>query len=184
MSVKMPPKITLDTNCLIDVEEQRLGFQDVLYLRQLHDAGKVNLRLVAASASDKRINGALIDNFFLFSKFVESIGFDGIEVLPTIAILGFAFVDYCIVGGGEATELYYQIGKTLFPGGYSGSESDKTLSRNQVCDVLMMWSHVRYNGDVFVSRDDNFRKQSKRSKLIGLGAGEIMTPHDAVTKFQ
>jgi hypothetical protein len=40
----------------------------------------------------------------------------------------------------------------------------------------MMWCHLYYGGDTFVTRDKNFLKPSKRAKLEGLGAGRIVPP--------
>lgn len=45
-------------------------------------------------------------------------------------------------------------------------------------------SHIRFNGDIFVTSDRNFRKIQKKGQLIALGAGEILTPQQAVLAIQ
>jgi hypothetical protein len=46
--------------------------------------------------------------------------------------------------------------------------------------VLTLWSHIRYNGDIFVTNDSNFHKQTKKPRLVELGCGKILTPSEAV----
>jgi hypothetical protein len=53
--------------------------------------------------------------------------------------------------------------------------------RNAKCDVLALWSHIRFNGDVFVTSDKNFWKQKKKEQLIALGASNILTPQEVVS---
>jgi hypothetical protein len=44
-----------------------------------------------------------------------------------------------------------------------------------------MWSHISFNGDIFVTSDKNFRTQRNKEQLIALGAGNILTPQEAVS---
>lgn len=53
--------------------------------------------------------------------------------------------------------------------------------KNAKCDVLAIWSHAFRKRQVFVTTDRNFHKTSKKSRLIGLGAGRIETPASAVS---
>jgi hypothetical protein len=53
--------------------------------------------------------------------------------------------------------------------------------RNHKCDVLAMWCHIHYGGDVFVTTDRNFMKASKQQRLEALGAREIQTPCGALS---
>jgi len=50
---------------------------------------------------------------------------------------------------------------------------------NKKCDVLTLWSHIWYEGDIFVTRDTNFHR--KAEKLIKLGARKILTPVETLT---
>ena len=54
---------------------------------------------------------------------------------------------------------------------------------NAKCDVLAMWSHIWYKGDIFVTTDNHFFK-SKKSALLKLGAGDILKPKEALQKLK
>jgi len=54
---------------------------------------------------------------------------------------------------------------------------------NAKCDVLALWSRIWYNGDVFVTRDENFHKKTKKPQLIKLGAKKILRPTETVGLF-
>ncbi|OOC53597.1 hypothetical protein NOSIN_07095 [Nocardiopsis sinuspersici] len=51
--------------------------------------------------------------------------------------------------------------------------------RNRRLDVEAMWCHIHYEGDVFVTTDDNFFKETKKPQLLALGARSILTPLQA-----
>ena len=64
--------------------------------------------------------------------------------------------------------------------------SDPRLHRewiNKKCDVQAMWCHIHYSGDAFVTSDTNFHKHTKKPRLKALGAGEILTPDVAASRF-
>lgn len=54
---------------------------------------------------------------------------------------------------------------------------------NAKCDVQAMWSHIHASNDVFVTEDQDFLTPRRKSALIALGAGNILTPNDAVAQF-
>ena len=57
-------------------------------------------------------------------------------------------------------------------------ELDEWIRRK--CDVLALWSHIWYDGDIFVTRDNRFFQQTRKPRLIELGAGRIMRPKEVV----
>jgi hypothetical protein len=186
--------VTLDTNCIIALEESR---PEAPFLRQLisfHDAKKINLRVVAISASERKPDGTYAVSFNEFKQKIAAVGLGHVDILRPIAYLGMAYVDWCYPGGGEATVLDRNIHETLFPDiEFDYSEYRNRLGidptsdiidpkwRNAKCDVLALWSHIRFNGDIFVTSDKNFHKQGKKEQLIAFGAGNILTPQEAVS---
>ncbi len=52
--------------------------------------------------------------------------------------------------------------------------------RRDKCDVLSLWCHIWYQGDVFVTADKNFHKATKKPALIKLGAKSILRPCETV----
>ena len=173
------PKLTLDTNCIIAVEQHEASEQIILNLRRLHDEGCVHLRLVAASASERQVRGQPVRTFNDWVTYVTDLGFGGLEILRPIAIYGIAIYGQAVFGGGAASELYDAVGNALFPDWFP-ARVERVPSTNKICDVLMMWSHIRYQGDCFISLNTrDFRRQTALPKLVKLGAGSVLTPLEA-----
>jgi hypothetical protein len=182
--------VTLDTNCLIALEESE---PEAPFLRQLitfHDVKKINLRVVAISASERKPDGTYASNFAEFQQKIAAVGLGNVEILTPIAYSGITFAEWCLAADDEMIELERKIQEVLFPTihfdyeTYNDDRNHDNINvrrRNAKCDVLAMWSHVRFNGDVFVTSDMNFHKQRKKDQLIALGAGNILKPQEAVS---
>jgi hypothetical protein len=54
---------TLDTNCLIDIEEHRPQSTAVRVLADAHAASRAHVAVVAMSASEKQQDGSYVHNF-------------------------------------------------------------------------------------------------------------------------
>jgi len=189
-----PPNVTLDNMCIIDLEQNREDAPLIRSLIQMHHNKEICLRVVAASASelkqDKKTHSPHFDEF---KKRLASASLGEVKILPTLCYIGVSFVGYCLAGGGWLSKLEKEIQGILFGEGeteYSDfcrkygydkkakEEWDEWVRRK--CDVLTLWSHIWHNGDIFVTRDDNFFKQMKKMKRIELGVGRILRPTEAV----
>lgn len=184
-------KFTLDSNCIIDLEKNNTH---ALYLRKLvkmHNNQIINLRVPAIVASEKKPDDTYISHFNEFKQRLATIGLGNVEILPTILYFGLSFFDYCLFGGGKLDELERKIQKIMFPAielNYSDfckkhrrkPDDEKAWHKwvNAKCDVLALWSHIWYSGDIFVTRDNDFHR--KAEKLIKLGAGRILRPIEAI----
>jgi len=154
---------------------------------------KIVLRLVAISASEKVIDEQRIRNYSLFERYIEALGLNGIEQLYPFMIWGVTFWGKSINGSQDMVALEEEIHKILFPYipyqyknfcnlynlPYPNENIDKKWL-NSRCDSIVLWSHIYYEGDIFVTRDKNFHKQIKKERLIGLGARMIVTPKEAL----
>ncbi|MEK4328138.1 hypothetical protein MKX70_20125 [Paenibacillus sp. FSL R7-0312] len=151
----------------------------------------INVRLVAVSASEKYIDGKKIDNYDIFERFIESIGFSDFEHLYPFLIWNVTFWGKSIWASKNMIELEENIHNILFPNiqyeytNYcaannitQSNELDKKWL-NSRCDSIVMWSHMYYSGDIFITRDNNFHKKEKKKRLLELGAKNIFTPAEA-----
>jgi hypothetical protein len=186
-------KITLDMNCIVALEENRPEAPFLQQLISLHNAGSVNLRVTAISGAERRLDRVYSENFAEFKQKIAAIGLEDIEIFPTLAYVGLAFLDFCILAGEEEIASERRIHEILFPTiefDYSqyckhrGIEAAGDIVdpkwRNAKCDVLTLWGHINFGGDIFVTSDRNFHKQTKKARLISLGAGMILTPQETV----
>ena len=172
--------ITLDTNCLIDLEEQRNGFASIKKIINESKQNSLDVAIVAVSAIDKKLHNNKIKNFSEFQKWLADLGLSHIKILKSIAYTDISYADWCVVGGGELTELEHKIHDILFPTLPYSVPPDKLMSKwiNAKADVLIMWAHIWNKREVFITRDKNFFKKTKRSQLEKLGAQLIVNPEE------
>lgn len=189
-----PPNVTLDNNCIIDLEQNRKDAPQIRRLIQMHHSKDISLRVVAVSASElKQDKQTHPKNFGEFKQRIKSAGLGDAEILPTLARWDLSFWDQCVWSGRWLEELEKKIQTVLFSedeveyGDFcqkyhydEGAQEKLDEWIRRKCDVLTLWSHIWYNGDIFVTRDENFFRQTKKSRLIELGAGRILRPTEAV----
>ena len=182
-------RFTFDTNAIVDLEEGRPAAPHIRQLIDAHEHGQADVALVAISASEKQ-RGAPISNFLDFKDKLSRIGLDHLTLLKPIAHFDLTFWDWSLWSSDAIAAQAQRIHDVLFSTvpymttTTRDDEGDKAAEywkwRNAKCDVLAMWSHINEGRDVFVTRDDNFMKATKRPALVELGAGKILTPADAV----
>lgn len=187
-------RFTLDTNCLIDVEEGRPSAPFVRDLVSLHGQNGINVAISAIGASERQRAGGYAQNFSEFQEKLKANGFDNLELLPPLAYLEVCFLDHCLMADENDT-LEQEIHNVLFPNiefmwvdyakarGLAVDSLDKSW-RNVKCDVLAIWCHIKHGGGVFVTSDGNFHAATKREKLRALGVGTIAYPIDALALAQ
>jgi len=190
-------KVTLDTNVVIDLEQNNKWAPYIRELVRLHTEEKLRLRIAAIGASEKKPDETYISNFNEFKRRIEAVGLSGVEILASLFYLGISFLGYCVIGGEKSSEPEEKIQKILFPKiemqypeycrnhGLDPNDSKAWQDWvNAKCDALSLWCHIWYKGDIFVTRDNNFHKKTKKPLLIALGAGDILRPDEAVAKLR
>jgi len=182
-------KITLDTNCIIDLEQNRPA---AVALRALIDASrrsKVEIAVAAISASEKMPSGEYLTNFSEFEERIRHVGLTDARILEPIGIYGVAFYGHFIYPDDSMTKLLVDIHTTLFPSmtfDHDAYRLSRKLPpgnldshwRNAIWDDLALWCHIHYDRDVFLTSDGNFHKHSKKPRLVALGAKEILRPRE------
>lgn len=184
--------ITVDTNCLIDIEEDR---ESAIYLKQLYKwhRDKINLRVVGISASERQPNGRIAKTFKEFKQKLKNIGLENIEILKPMSYISISYIGWAIISDESMEEFERQIHDILFPD-IEFEYKDYCLKNNvspfetridwkwlnAKCDVQLIWSHIHYGGGILVTSDKNFHKERKKPLLISLGAGEILKPKEAL----
>lgn len=187
--------VTLDTNCLIDIEEDR---ESAIYLRQLINwhRNKINLRVVGISASERQPNGSIAKTFKEFKQKLCKIGLDDVEILKPMGYISICYFDWAIISDEKMQNDELSIHNILFPD-IEFKYKDYCLKKqinpletkvdwkwlNAKCDVQVLWSHIHYGGGILVTSDNNFHKESKKPLLSALGVGDILTPKDALKKI-
>jgi hypothetical protein len=188
---------TLDTNCLVAIDEGRPEAAHVRTLADAHAAGKVHVAVVAMSASEKQKDGRYIKNFEEYCERLAALGLAHLDILKPMAYWDICFWDWCLWSGPDMQSLEKQIHTILFPAvefswqdhcranGLDPATSSPSREyhkwRNCKCDVRAIWSHIHGKRDVFVTSDGKFFAATKRSALISLGAKGIECPEDAIS---
>ena len=186
--------VTFDTNLLIDVEEKRAGFEQLLEILALHNTGKIKICIPAIAASEKLFDAQHTPNYRLFENYLSNLGIKDFEELIPLAYWDMCFFDHCLFAGNESVALDHSIHKILFPNiepecrdfcekrGLPLNDVDPKW-RNAKIDVQMLWCHIYHKKDIFITRDENFKRKSSElnSKLCKV---VIMTPIDFLDYFE
>ena len=188
------PNVTLDTNCIIALEENRSAAQDLR--RIVHGATKqmLRLRVVAISASERQLDGKSSESFRDFAAKIAGVGLKDVEILLPLCIWDVTYWDHCILGSEQFAEEAQRIHDILFqasPFEYEDYCRRFSLDpkapnvdgkwRNRAVDTLALWTHFHNGGGTFVTSDGDFHK--KKVKLAQLGAGDILRPNEAAARF-
>jgi hypothetical protein len=191
-------KVTLDQNCLIALENNE---NQALYIKELvamHDKKQISVSVVGIGASERLKGGTYATNFNDFKIRIATIGLAHLEILQPIGYWDITFWDWCIYADDQMIELERKIHEVLFPniefdyalfcqrqGLNPDSKEIDRRWRNAKCDVLTILSHIAYSGDIFVTADiPAFLRETKKARLIALGAGDLLTPSEAVAKMK
>lgn len=191
-------RLSLDWNCVIEVEEGRpqAAFVDDLIHR--HRQGELEVALLAASASENTKSKRFPGNAGLFQKRVSDLGWQDLPLVPMPGVWDLCYYDFSYyVDDGDQFErdmdaLWSAIAPKVprepsdhLPDGVSRGDPDvfqsEVLSkwRNTWCDVVSAYSHIKAGRDIFVT--NNTRDfQNNSVKLFELGMQNIAAPQEAM----
>ncbi|THV17120.1 hypothetical protein [Rhizobium rhizophilum] len=184
---------TLDTNCIIDVDESRPAAPSVQALLSAWAVGNVDLALVASSASERQQGGLYLSNFETFDQRRNALGFGGIPLLPSMARWNLSFFGQSLYGSPEGLEREALIYGALFPSSpfewadYARAKgvavddlgsSAHARWRNQILDAQALWAHDHAGRQVFVTSDQRLWVLNDHPDFPRM---VIRPPEDAVT---
>ena len=188
---------TLDTNCVVAVDECRPEAKAIRVLADAHLNGEADVAVVAIMASEKQRPGHTHENFENFKSRLNSLGLGQLGMCLPMGYWDITFHDNSLLSGSEMIAMEQRIHHVLFPKiefdyidfcSSKGLDATSTIRnklketwRNAKCDVQAFWSHVNSCRDVFVTNDKNFHKHEKKAALIALGGKGIEFPDSAVS---
>jgi hypothetical protein len=166
-------KFTLDTNCLIAVEDNRSEKEAVLKLISAAP-GEADVAMVASCASERQIGGGYLTDISEFTARLNRLGFGHLELLKPIAAYDVSFYGHSIYPTDTQSALQDEIFTALFPKVdplWSAHATSLGLNpensvvpegwkwRNKLLDAQAIWAHINYGRDVFVTSDKNFSRR-------------------------
>lgn len=182
---------TLDTNCIHAIEDGRPDARDIRELVARHAARTANVALVAVSASEMLRGGDRERNFAHFSARIARLGLGQLEIILPMAYWEVAFWDHALWADPQMEAFEKSIHDVLFPNAAfllkdcEAAAPDPVEAKrkwiNRKCDVQVIWSHIHAGRDILVTSDENFHKETKKPRLIALGAKQILYPIKAAT---
>jgi hypothetical protein len=188
---------SLDTNCVIALEEGRVEAASVRALANAHAAAKANVGVIAISASERQKDGRHLESFTCFQNRLKTLGLEHLDLILPMFYFDLTFWDCAVFTDEAGLILEQKIHQILFPNiefrwpdfcRANNLDPSSIVSsskwRNAKCDVQALWGHINAKRDIFVTSDENFHKVSKKAKLIALGAGCIERPIDAQSHFE
>jgi hypothetical protein len=187
---------TLDTNCLIDMAEDRPAAVHIRALLAARAKGEADLALVASSASERQQGGTYLASIAVFEERRNALGFDGLPLLPSIGRSDVSFFGHSVWGSKEGSAREAAIYSVLFPNSpvewaeYAtarGADVTDLISpagmrwRNQMLDAQALWAHDHAGRDVFVTSDQRLRVLNGHPDFPAM---TIRAPEEAVTLLQ
>jgi hypothetical protein len=144
---------TLDTNCVIDLEENRPAAPAVRRLERAHATGLADVAVVAIMASETQRPEGYLEDFEGFKDRLARLGLAHLRLLPTIGYWNITFWGWFLWSDAGMQVLERDIHQILFPRyeflweDYCSSKGlDPAMSpiafplgrkwRNRKCDVL------------------------------------------------
>lgn len=190
-------KLTLDWNCVIEVEENGPQADYVTDLISSHREGHFEVALLAASASENSKSKRFPGTADIFLERVSALKWQDLPLVRMPGVFGLSYWDFCYyVEDGEKFErdrdaLWHVIAprvprnplEHLPPGTEMTDDAiqSEALSkwRNTWCDVISAYSHIHERRDIFVTNNTrDFQRNSK--KLSELGMKHIFTPAETL----
>jgi hypothetical protein len=194
---KMKRQVTLDTNCLLDLEGDSTRAAAVRDLVRRHEAGEVTLSIPAIMASERQRGGTYLSSFAEFTDRLERLGVEHLPLLNPMGYYGVSFWGHAIWAGDDMVRDEQTLHEILHPeiefryADYCARRGLDPMAmppdrrwRNAKCDVQVLWSHMHYVGDLLVTSDENFLKGTKLPQLIALGANAIARPTEAANYLE
>lgn len=183
---------TFDTNCLIDIAEDRQNAAHIHKLLAHHKNHEVDIALVASSASERQQGEKVfLDDFQLFDARRKALGFGTAQLLPSIGRYDVSFFGHSLSGSDDAIAREHAIFRVLAGGSdpewteYAASKeldvSDKTAPgyfrwRNKMLDAQAFWAHDHAKRDVFVTSDKRFKNLNNH---VDFPTAHVVTPMEA-----
>lgn len=191
-------KLTLDWNCVIEVEEARPQAAYVRDLINCHRNGQFEVALLAASASENSKSKRFPGHASLFVERVSALGWEDLPLVPMPGVWGLSYRDfsYYVEDGEKFERDMHAIWQAIAPSvPYEPSDhlpqgmelnDDAAQSeylakwRNTWCDVVSAYSHIQDGRDIFVT--NNTRDfQRNFEQLAGLGMRHISIPAETLS---
>jgi len=141
-------KVTIDTNCIIDLEEERSPACHIRALILMHRQGKIELSVSAISGSERKSNGEYAHTFSEFKQKIQHVGLGDINILKPLGRYEVTFYDWCVYSDETSEWLEREIHQILFPcvRFKCSEEPNKQRWQNAKCDVLALWCHIKNKG--------------------------------------
>ena len=83
--------VTLDTNCIIDLEENNDVTCQFRILIRMHEDQEINLRIPATMASERMPDGKYASIFSEFKDRITAVGLGHVDILKPIFYYGIAY---------------------------------------------------------------------------------------------
>ncbi len=180
----MTRKVALDTNCLIDLEENRPDAHHVRTLIGAWKKGQVELAVVAVSASENQPSGIASRDSGVFEEKLNTVGLAGVQHLLPLAMWDVFYWDHALWSSAEMEALESKIRGVLFPGIATTPPmniNENSVWRNRMCDVMVAWSCIHHQWECLVTRDHDFHDH--KVELATLGLREILYPAEAARPY-
>lgn len=162
---------SLDTNCLIHLDNCEPEAEHIDALIGAHRAGTADVAVIAVSASERQPGDYYLPTYRHFMERLERLGIADLPQIKGTGYIGISYIDHCLWSGDLALDLERRIHDCLFPRiEFSAADfrsakglrqiepTDRQMKkwRNAWCDRQMILASILAGRDVFVTSDSDF----------------------------
>jgi hypothetical protein len=112
----MKLKFALDTNCIIELDEQRAHAKELRKLSELARSGQIHLSVLGISASENQKGGGSLPNFSDFTARLTRLDLGHLEVLRPIGFWDVTYWDWSLDCEPADFQILDGIWRVIFPG--------------------------------------------------------------------
>lgn len=181
----MPLKLTVDRNLIIAVQNGEQEMSAMAQIFNAHNAGQLSVGISASNRVENQLNGKELQPLDNFLEECIEAGLTNPEILDYPLDWEMGLWEHGIICK-EAYDLELKVHEILHPAAptfFSENQSAhlRRKVKNRRCDVFAIWSHIWFERDVFLTKDERFIK--RKSRLEQIGAKGISRPGDFLESY-
>jgi hypothetical protein len=108
-------RITLDTNCLVDLELKEGAYIDLQKIISAYNLGNIEVSVPGIGASERLKGGSFASSFTVFQERLRRLSHKELNILKPLLYLGISYLNWSILAGENTVDLERNIHNVLFP---------------------------------------------------------------------
>lgn len=162
--------VLVDTNCLIDLAEDRQPRAADLRRIVAGQGSEYEVVVPAITASENPKRGSAPKTWDEFVDLLRRAGLSNARVLSPMGYWDVTFWDHALWVDDEMKELEVKVHRTLAPGFNIEDRTNEHKWRNIKCDVQVVWTAIWHRVDTLITGDKPILSKTDELRELGIEA--------------